>query len=79
MKNFYQRDEHETDTTNSSKSTETKRRKNMKRLGGGGLSLQTFANLKSENSRYNPALISKRFFYSIQFEKSFLFVPLKFS
>lgn len=70
MKKFHQRDEHETD---SSKSAETKRRKNMKRMGGGGLSLQTFANMKSENNRYNPALISKRFFSSTQFEKYFLF------
>ncbi|VVB07087.1 unnamed protein product [Arabis nemorensis] len=60
MKKFSQRDEHETDKTNSSKSTETNRKKNMKRLGGGGLSLQTFANLKSENGRYNPALIKKK-------------------
>ncbi|ESQ37999.1 hypothetical protein EUTSA_v10028994mg [Eutrema salsugineum] len=60
MKNFYQRDQQENDTSNSSKSMETKRRKNMKRLGGGGLSLETFANLKSKNSRYNPALIKKQ-------------------
>lgn len=59
MKNFYQRNEQETDTPNSFKSSEMKRRKNMKRLGGGGLSLQTFANMKSQNSHYNPALISK--------------------
>ncbi|KAG7553126.1 Fyv7/TAP26 [Arabidopsis thaliana x Arabidopsis arenosa] len=57
MKKFYQKNEHETDR---SKSTETKKRKNMKRLGGGGLSLQTFANMKSENNRYNPSLIKKQ-------------------
>ncbi|XP_013616230.1 PREDICTED: rRNA-processing protein FYV7 [Brassica oleracea var. oleracea] len=56
MKNFHQRDEHDTDTRKS----ETKRNKNMKRLGGGGLSLQTFANLKSKNSHYNPAFIKKQ-------------------
>ncbi|EOA21639.1 hypothetical protein CARUB_v10002051mg [Capsella rubella] len=57
MKKFHQRDEQKTD---SSKSTETKKRKNMRRLGGGGLSLQTFANMKSDNNRYNPALIKKQ-------------------
>uniref|UniRef100_A0A1J3F6T3 rRNA-processing protein FYV7 n=1 Tax=Noccaea caerulescens TaxID=107243 RepID=A0A1J3F6T3_NOCCA len=61
MKNLYRRDEQETDKRNSSKSSsEMKRRKNMKRLGGGGLSLQTFANMKSQNSHYNPALIKKQ-------------------
>ncbi|KAG2312134.1 hypothetical protein Bca52824_023691 [Brassica carinata] len=60
MKNFHQRDKHETDTRKSYKSTDTKRSKNMKRLGGGGLSLQTFANLKSKNSHYNPAFIKKQ-------------------
>ncbi|KAF2532050.1 hypothetical protein F2Q70_00031178 [Brassica cretica] len=54
--NFYERDGHNepSDTSNSS------RKKNMKRLGGGGLSLQTFANLKSKNSHYNPAFIKKQ-------------------
>ncbi|KAL1188390.1 hypothetical protein V5N11_031762 [Cardamine amara subsp. amara] len=60
MKKFNQRNEQETDTTNSSKLTEMKKKKNMKRLGGGGLSLQTFANLKSQNNRYNPSLIKKQ-------------------
>ncbi|CAH2071823.1 unnamed protein product [Thlaspi arvense] len=57
MKGFHQRDQQD---TNSSKSMETKRRKNMKRLGGSGLSLETFANLKSKNNHYNPALIKKQ-------------------
>ncbi|AEE82286.1 predicted protein of unknown function [Arabidopsis thaliana] len=57
MKKFYQNADHETD---KSKSAETKKRKNMRRLGGGGLSLQTFANMKSENNRYNPSLIKKQ-------------------
>ncbi|XP_010455980.1 PREDICTED: rRNA-processing protein FYV7-like isoform X2 [Camelina sativa] len=57
MKKFHQRDEHETDRT---KSAETKRMKNMKRLGGGGLSLQTFANMKSNKNGYNPSLIKKQ-------------------
>ncbi|CAF1702650.1 unnamed protein product [Brassica napus] len=54
--NLYERDGHNepSDTSNSS------RKKNMKRLGGGGLSLQTFANLKSKNSHYNPAFIKKQ-------------------
>lgn len=66
MKKFHQRDEQETD---NSKSVETKRRKNMKRLGGGGLSLHTFANMKSDNNRYNHALMSKIFllFYNFIF------------
>lgn len=72
MKKFYQKNEHDTDR---SKSTETKKRKNMKRLGGGGLSLQTFANMKSENNRYNPSLISKRFLSLPNLKKvSFLIV-----
>ncbi|CAH8301277.1 unnamed protein product [Eruca vesicaria subsp. sativa] len=54
MKDFHER---ENDTRRKS---DTKRSKNMKRLGGGGLSLQTFANLKSKNSHYNPALIKKQ-------------------
>jgi hypothetical protein len=70
MKKFYQNADHETD---KSKSAETKKRKNMRRLGGGGLSLQTFANMKSENNRYNPSLISKRFFSLPNLKKSFLF------
>ncbi|KAJ0243226.1 rRNA-processing protein [Hirschfeldia incana] len=59
MKNFNQRDEHETDDARKGYKKST-RSKNMKRLGGGGLSLQTFANLKSKNSHYNPALIKKQ-------------------
>lgn len=35
-----------------------KKKKNMVRLGGGGLSLEAFANAKSMNNNYNPALIS---------------------
>lgn len=54
MKNFHEREEDESNTRKSYKS------KNMKRLGGGGLSLQTFANLKSKKSHYNPAFIKKQ-------------------
>ncbi|GLT28553.1 hypothetical protein SLA2020_034770 [Shorea laevis] len=37
-----------------------KKKKNMHRLGGAGLSLEAFANAKSTNSHYNPALIKKQ-------------------
>ncbi|KAH0890585.1 hypothetical protein HID58_053014 [Brassica napus] len=68
LMNLYERDGHNepSDTSNSS------RKKNMKRLGGGGLSLQTFANLKSKNSHYNPAFIKfyKNAKYVSKFRKS---------
>jgi len=35
-----------------------KMKKNMQRLGGAGLSLEAFANAKSRNNAYNPALLS---------------------
>lgn len=35
-----------------------KKMKNMQRLGGAGLSLEAFANAKSRNNAYNPALLS---------------------
>ncbi|XAR58478.1 hypothetical protein NMG60_11013882 [Bertholletia excelsa] len=34
--------------------------RNMKRLGGGGLSLVAFANAKTKSNHYNPALIKKQ-------------------
>ncbi|XP_021280304.1 rRNA-processing protein FYV7 [Herrania umbratica] len=37
-----------------------KKKKNMNRLGGTGLSLQAFANAKSTTNHYNPALIKKK-------------------
>ncbi|KAD4584506.1 hypothetical protein E3N88_22107 [Mikania micrantha] len=37
-----------------------KMKKNRTRMGGGGLSLQAFANAKSKNDGYNPALIKKQ-------------------
>ncbi|KAJ8898674.1 hypothetical protein K2173_004708 [Erythroxylum novogranatense] len=37
-----------------------KKKKNMMRLGGSGLSLEAFANAKSKNNNYNPALIKKQ-------------------
>ncbi|OWM78034.1 rRNA-processing protein FYV7 [Punica granatum] len=36
------------------------KKKNMKRLGGGGLSLEAFAGMKSNSNQYNPALIKKQ-------------------
>ena len=36
------------------------KKKNMRRLGGGGLSLEAFANAKSTTNNYNPALIKKQ-------------------
>lgn len=36
------------------------KKKNMTRLGGGGLSLEAFANAKSKDNHYNPAIISMR-------------------
>ena len=35
-----------------------KMNKNLMRLGGGGLSLEAFANAKTKSNHYNPALIS---------------------
>ncbi|XP_022728359.1 rRNA-processing protein FYV7 [Durio zibethinus] len=37
-----------------------KKKKNINRLGGTGLSLQAFANAKSTTNHYNPALIKKK-------------------
>ncbi|KAL3517486.1 hypothetical protein ACH5RR_020075 [Cinchona calisaya] len=37
-----------------------KKKKNMKRLGGRGLSLQAFANAKSRTNDYNPSLVKKQ-------------------
>lgn len=36
------------------------KRRNVSRLGGSGLSLNAFANAKSNNSGYNPSLIKKQ-------------------
>ncbi|XP_021743934.1 rRNA-processing protein FYV7-like [Chenopodium quinoa] len=42
-----------------------KMKKNMQRLGGTGLSLEAFANAKSKQNSYNPALLKKnREFYT---------------
>ncbi|XP_020212941.1 protein PXR1 [Cajanus cajan] len=36
------------------------KKKNISRLGGSGLSLDAFANAKSKNNHYNPAIIKKQ-------------------
>ncbi|KAF8015049.1 hypothetical protein BT93_H0747 [Corymbia citriodora subsp. variegata] len=47
---------------NSKAAAMKKKKKNVTRLGGGGLSLEAFANIKSTSNRnqYNPALIKKK-------------------
>ncbi|PSR94778.1 RRNA-processing protein like [Actinidia chinensis var. chinensis] len=46
---------------NASRSIEKKKmKKNLMRLGGGGLSLEAFANAKTKSNHYNPALIKKQ-------------------
>ncbi|XP_059625753.1 rRNA-processing protein FYV7 [Cornus florida] len=37
-----------------------KMKRNIRRLGGGGLSLEAFANIKTKSEHYNPALIKKQ-------------------
>lgn len=59
MKNRGPRDGERNSRTNFSKSIRMKK-KNIQRLGGGGLSLEAFANAKSTNSHYNPALLKKQ-------------------
>ncbi|KAJ7972897.1 rRNA-processing protein like [Quillaja saponaria] len=49
-----------TDKFKSINMAKKKKKKNMMRLGGGGLSLDVFANAKSKNNGYNPALIKKQ-------------------
>ncbi|XP_057964990.1 uncharacterized protein LOC131155695 [Malania oleifera] len=43
-----------------SKSFKNQKKNNMVRMGGAGLSLEAFANAKSRNDGYSPALIKKR-------------------
>lgn len=65
MKNRYPKDEGNREKFNGStsinkkKDSMKKKKKNMRRMGGQGLSLEAFANAKSNSSSYfNPALIS---------------------
>lgn len=46
-------------TSANCKNNDWKTKRNERRLGGKGLSLDAFANAKSEPSGYNPSLISK--------------------
>ncbi|XP_028765448.1 stress response protein NST1 [Neltuma alba] len=43
-----------------SKTMKKKQKNNLPRLGAGGLSLHAFANAKSKDNHYNPALIKKQ-------------------
>jgi hypothetical protein len=70
MKNRKPKDEQNRGKINGSDSIKMKS-KNKKRLGGGGLSLEAFANAKSKGDFYNPALISK--FLFIYFDKASIF------
>ncbi|KAL9674390.1 hypothetical protein QQ045_030662 [Rhodiola kirilowii] len=46
--------------SNERKFAKKNQNRNKKRLGGGGLSLETFANMKSRSNGYNPAIIKKQ-------------------
>ncbi|XP_018829925.1 uncharacterized protein LOC108997981 [Juglans regia] len=48
------------DGAESIKMQNNRKKKNIQRLGGGGLSLEAFANAKSTSNFYNPALIKKQ-------------------
>ena len=74
-KNRKPKDEQNRGKTNGSDSIKMKS-KNKKRLGGGGLSHEAFANAKSKGDFYNPALISK--FLSIYFDKASIFLKFFF-
>ncbi|XP_021867087.1 uncharacterized protein [Spinacia oleracea] len=45
---------------NNNYNNKNKMKKNMQRLGGTGLSLEAFANAKSRQNSYNPALLKKK-------------------
>ncbi|XP_021730924.1 nucleolar protein 58-like [Chenopodium quinoa] len=45
---------------NNNNNSKIKMKKNMQRLGGTGLSLEAFANAKSRQNSYNPALLKKK-------------------
>ncbi|TKY61829.1 DNA ligase [Spatholobus suberectus] len=54
------KNEERSDNHNKEKKHIMMKKKNISRLGGSGLSLDAFANAKSKNNHYNPALIKKQ-------------------
>ncbi|KAJ0051532.1 hypothetical protein Pint_01055 [Pistacia integerrima] len=63
MKHRDSKDEEKVDKINGSTSSmgnNRKKKKNMQRLGGTGLSLEAFANAKSMSNKYNPAFKKKQ-------------------
>lgn len=53
-----------------------KKKKNVSRLGGSGLSLAAFAKAKSRNNNYNPAIISTQFSLLFLFASSHFILTL---
>ncbi|KAM1257225.1 hypothetical protein ACFX15_030604 [Malus domestica] len=61
MMNRHPKHEENREKFNGSRSNSMKKKKkNMRRMGGQGLSLEAFANAKSNSSYFNPALIKKQ-------------------
>lgn len=60
MKSRKSRDDGVNERGESDNKKNWKMKKNMQRLGGAGLSLEAFANAKSRNNAYNPALLKKK-------------------
>ncbi|KAM1279055.1 hypothetical protein ACFX13_031985 [Malus domestica] len=63
MMNRHPKHEENREKFNGSRSNsmkKKKKKKNMRRMGGQGLSLEAFANAKSNSSYFNPALIKKQ-------------------
>lgn len=58
MKSRKSRDDGVNERGESDNKKNGRMKKNMQRLGGAGLSLEAFANAKSRNNAYNPALLS---------------------
>lgn len=54
------KNEERSDNQNNKKKQMMMKKKNISRLGGSGLSLDAFANAKSKNNHYNPAIIKKQ-------------------
>ncbi|CAN6558609.1 unnamed protein product [Malus baccata var. baccata] len=60
MKNQHPKHEGNREKFSGSRSSTMKKKKNMRRMGGQGLSLEAFASAKSNSSYFNPALIKKQ-------------------